>query len=163
MVSRLRNLDRCTAIAEQYYEAIYKYCYVRLQYSKESAQDCTQEVFLTLVRKQDILDFDDNIEAWLYAVASRMIKKQRTLDQPYREMLPLDRAEIADSGGFSDSSTSDLLDVLTESERQILMAYYDADHGDKRQLAAKFGLMLPQLYDKIRRIKTKLRREGDIT
>lgn len=158
----MRKRDRCTAIAEQYYEAIYKYCYVRLQYSREAAQDCTQEVFLTLVRKQAMLDLDDNIEAWLYAVASRMIKKQRTLDQPYREMLPLDTAEISDSGGFSDGSTSDLLDVLTDRERQILTAYYDADHGDKRQLADAFGLTLPQLYEKIRRIKMKLRREGNV-
>lgn len=159
----MQQPDRCTAVAAQYYEAIYKYCYVRLQYSREAAQDCTQEVFLTLVRKQDTLDFDGNIEAWLYAVASRMIKKQRLLERPYREMLPLDTAEIPDSGGFAEKTADSLPDILTERECQILTAYYDAEHGDKRQLAAAFGLTLPQLYEKIRRIKNKLRREENLT
>ena len=37
-------------IARRYYRDIYKYCYSRLDFNKEDAEDCTQEAFIVLYK-----------------------------------------------------------------------------------------------------------------
>lgn len=63
-------------IAEQYYNAIFKYCCVRLD-NEHAAKDCTQEIFLTLYRKIDKLKLSENVRAWLYRTADNVMKNYR--------------------------------------------------------------------------------------
>ena len=37
-------------IARRYYRDIYKYCYSRLDFNKEDAEDCTQEAFISFTK-----------------------------------------------------------------------------------------------------------------
>ncbi|MBQ9717977.1 MAG: sigma-70 family RNA polymerase sigma factor [Clostridia bacterium] len=145
-------------LIEQYYAEIYRYCYSMLNYNTEYAKDVAQEVFLTLIRKQKELDFSGNIRAWLYATAERLVKQKIRTERPYREAVPINEMELADSGGFGNDDKSELFDSLTEEEYQLLCAYYDAGHAGKSEVAERFGLTLPRLYDRIRQIKKKLRK-----
>lgn len=48
----MSNNTVCNEIIEKYYASIYRYCFVRLDYNEYAADDCTQEVFLILLKKQ---------------------------------------------------------------------------------------------------------------
>lgn len=41
--------ELCVIIAEKYYQPIYRYCYAKLNYDANAAQDCTQNVFLIMI------------------------------------------------------------------------------------------------------------------
>ena len=61
----MRDDDLCVVLAEKYYQDIYRYCYAKLNYDENAAQDCTQEVFFVLVRKRDTLNLAGNMRVWL--------------------------------------------------------------------------------------------------
>lgn len=73
-------------IAQQYYDAIFKYCCVRLN-NEHAAKDCTQEVFLILYKKMDKLKLSENIRAWLYRTSDNVIKNYRRKN---KDSIPLD-------------------------------------------------------------------------
>lgn len=63
-------------MAERYYNAIYRYCCVRLD-NEHAAKDCTQKVFLILYGKMDKLKLSKNVRAWLYRIADNVMKSYR--------------------------------------------------------------------------------------
>lgn len=53
----MSNNTLCNEIIEKYYASIYRYCFVRLDYNEYAADDCTQEVFLILLKNSTSLIF----------------------------------------------------------------------------------------------------------
>lgn len=150
----------CSAIIEKYYKSIYAYCYTQLNYSKFSADDCTQEVFMILLNKQHRLDLEDsNIKLWLYRTADNVIrtykrKNSRTADVDIDELvIPVEN----DFEVRADDKAEVLLERLNTDERKIIEAYYSSEYGDKSKIAEKFGLTTNQLYKIIYNIKQKLK------
>ena len=66
--------ERAIEIADLYYDDVYCLCLSRLK-RKETADDVTQEVFLFFQEHYEELT-DDNIKAWLYAVANNKIREE---------------------------------------------------------------------------------------
>lgn len=64
----------CNIILEKYYDTIYKYCYVVLQYNEQAAEDCTQEVFYRFSKRNGQLHMNGDIRFWLYMTADRVLK-----------------------------------------------------------------------------------------
>ena len=44
---------QCSAAAEQYYQALYRYCLLQLGGDLTTADDCVQETFLRMLEKKD--------------------------------------------------------------------------------------------------------------
>lgn len=147
----------CKSIIEQYYGEIYRYCYVQLDFDAYAADDCTQEVFLALIKKSRRIKLSDNIRAWLYDAARKELKSYR---RKKRKDLTISIAsvEIPDRGGFSDPEEYAAFSSLTEEELNLLNAYYDSDFGTREQLAQEFGMTLPKLYKTVHRLREKLRK-----
>ncbi|HOR22574.1 MAG TPA: hypothetical protein PLY43_07595, partial [Ruminococcus sp.] len=64
---------------------------------------------------------------------------------------------IPDPKGNVMEEDSQLLDCLTEEERRLVQIYYSSDFGDKKKAAAELGMTLPALYQRIHKIKKKLK------
>ena len=151
----MSNNTLCNEIIEKYYASIYRYCFVRLDYNEYAADDCTQEVFLILLKKQHKLNLSDNIRAWLYETANRVIKaylrkanKEDTISNP---------DEIEDKTAVIENDSQSALECLTEEEYLLISEYYSSEYGSKAELAQKYGLTLTQLYKKVHTIKEKVR------
>jgi RNA polymerase sigma factor, sigma-70 family len=71
-----KNKDRLfDEISNKYYMSIFKYSYLKLNFNKEDAEDCTQETFTTLFNNLSKVR-PDCIESWLYKTANNFINRQ---------------------------------------------------------------------------------------
>lgn len=138
-------------IIKKCYSSILKYCTYYLQGNVHAAEDCTQEVFLTLHQKIDKLDMSKDVRPWLYRVADMKIKE-------YVRKHP-DWTDIETVSDFPDETANMLeesvLDVLDDSERNLAEAYYSGT--DKSKLAESQGITLNTLYMKMQHIREKIR------
>ncbi len=152
--------EACEKIISTYYREIYSYCFVKLNYRHHSAEDCTQEVFVIFFQKHDKLETADNIRIWLYRTADNVIKaclrKNPTTDVSI-ENNPEVIAEMAAESSFPEDADDSPLDILSSEERQLLEAYYDTDYGQRSAAAKKLGISLAAMYQKVHKIKKKLR------
>ena len=150
--------EDCEKIISEYYREIYSYCFAKLRYDHHAAEDCTQDVFVTFFSKHEKLDTTTNIRIWLYRTADNIIKaflrksgvNTVSLDDELVQMIP-------DPTPSQDEESSGLLDCLTDEERKIVQVYYSSDFGDKKKAAASLGMSLPALYQRIHKIKKKLK------
>lgn len=152
--------NNCNRLIKQYYKEIYNYCYSRLNYDKSGAEDCTQEVFVTFFSKHDKLEETSNIRLWLYRAADNVLHAYfrkydpsavSIEDSPEAQNIPDASTPPPDSGGDT------LLDMLDDDERKIVEVYYDTEYGDRRSAAERLGLTMPALYQRIHKIKNKIR------
>lgn len=153
-------MDRksCEQIMEKYYREMYNYFFAKLRYNRQSAEDCTQELFMILLKKHEVLDENDNIRIWLYRTADNVMKT-------YRRKNPDVSVSIEDSpeamntpapDSFQQKDT-DLSEWLTAEEIELVRLYYDADYGDRKSTAKKLGITVTALYQRINKIKQKIK------
>lgn len=149
----------CRKIIDRYYNEIYSYCFTKLKYNKHSAEDCTQEVFVIFFQKHQKLD-ENNIRIWLYRTADNIIKTYLRKNTDNNIVSIEDSAEavnIADSSQVFENDKPDIFDCLTEEELKLVRLYYDTDYGNRKETAEKNGLTLTALYQRIHKIKQKLK------
>lgn len=145
-------------IVEKYYEEISRYCDSRLKNDFRGAEDCTHDTFLLLMRKQEELDFEQNIRGWLYASADRIMKEYRRKQQRMQSMLLYDLTQIEDPSICSnDLLNSSAFDCLSDDELQFMQEYYSAKKGDHMDLAKQYGMTISELYKKAHAIREKVR------
>lgn len=152
--------DYCERIIQKYYKQIYQFCYSHLNYSKEGAEDCTQEIFMILLQKKNKLNLTENMRAWLYITAYGVMRNYRRRESKYVLMENIDDLPLSDDGGIEAVVMQDerRLDFLTNREQALMTDYYTAEHGQKRAIAKKYNMSLPALYNEVSRIKKKIRR-----
>ena len=138
----MRRKKLLEKIVSENYESILRYCIIRLGNDSFAAEDCTQDVFLLLVRKSGELNLKQNIRGWLYAAADRVIKEHLTLESAAE--IP---AETVERSGVFDS--------LTDEEYNLLKRYY-SEKSEREQLANELGISLNTLYKRIHDIKLKI-------
>ena len=144
-------------IYEQYYEKIYRFCCLRLNGNKELAEDCTQDVFLILLRKINKLNITTSIPSWLYGTAKnelnnyyRKIKNDISLDSP-------EASNISSEDMFSDG----ILDEILDNDEFILLEEFYV-LGENIDEIAKIRNKSPKaMYQQIRRIKQKILNNTD--
>lgn len=145
-------------IIQKYYRELYNYCFAKLKYNKQSAEDCTQELFLILLKKHENLDENDNIRIWLYRTADNVIKAYHRKN-PDSDISLEDSTEAMNTpapDSFSQNET-DLSEWLTPEETELVRLYYETDYGDRKTTAKKLGITVTALYQRINKIKQKIK------
>lgn len=137
-------------IIMQYYESIFKYCYVRLK-NENDASDCTQEVFAVFCKKAGKLRLNENIRAWLYRTADNVIKSFRRKNKAYISLD--DISEIPDKTDFE--AAAPLEDIISEDEYRLLKAYY-IDKVGIELIAEKLGISKDAAFKRIYRLKARI-------
>ncbi|MBQ0125942.1 MAG: sigma-70 family RNA polymerase sigma factor [Clostridiales bacterium] len=124
----------------QYYDAIYRHCYHKLELVHELAEDIATDVFTLLLSKWD--EFEAHTEAvlvsWLYSAANNMIMNHFRRKKHF-VTVEYDEAEITDAAAMSfdiDEGNSALDNekyyeylaqtraALTEKERELFDCTY---------------------------------------
>lgn len=138
-------------IFRENYEKILNFCYVNVG-DKQLAEDCTQEVFLALSKKMHSLRLDTNITAWLYGTAKNEIKKCNRKNR--RDSVSLD--DLAEIPQKSNGNSGVFDEILTAKEYHVLEEYY-LNGEDISKLATDRNLSVSAMYQRIHRIKQKIR------
>lgn len=147
--------ETCEIIIEKFYNDVYNFCFSRLN-NTHSAEECTQEVFLTLFQKRGRLDFTEKFRSWLYSTADKICKnylkknKNITVDiDEYSDIIP-------DSSTVEKPLSEELYNILSSEEADLLLEYIEADYGQRKQIAKRLGISIKALYGRIDRIKKKV-------
>ena len=148
--------DTITQIAEQYYHSVYYYCVSKLGDS-EAAKDCTQEVFLVLVKKQHELHDLAHIRPWLYRTADLAVREYRRKNLRY---LPTTDEELE---RLSETVLPDLDDdrlrkMLSAADYALLWSYYIEGYS-VRELAAQAGISENAAYQRLSRLRKRIAEE----
>lgn len=150
--------DIVNKVIEQYYQSIYNYCYAKLNFNHANAEDCTQEVFLILMKKYEILNLSDNVKIWLYRTADNVIKAYRRKNMMSDKTLDIDEIDITVNNDFEIVDDNRIFDNISDEDYKLLEAYYNSEYGDKEEVASQFNLTIHNLYKRIHKIKSKLKR-----
>ena len=158
----MENSTLCEEAIKKHYRSIFLYCFSLLNGDEAAAEDCTQDVFLLLVRKtnQNELDYSKNIRGWLYAAAQRICRDYLKRQTKQKEAVPFSLDEIKELPAPDEDNEADLVfDALTEDEYQLLTTYYTEQYGKRMQLARSLELTPAQLSKKISAIRKKLKKQ----
>ena len=146
-------------LIKKYFPEILRYCKARFHGDIDSAEECTQEVFLLFLEKKDELDLTDNIRGWLYAAADRIImhyNRRKAIRSKY-EGEDIEKAESFTVESIEEQINS-VFDELSEEEYSLLQQYYETD--DKSRLALQLGITMNTLFQRIHVIKKKIKRKN---
>ena len=136
-------------IAEQDYQSIFRYCYVKLD-NEHAAKDCTQEVFLILYSKMDKLKLSENVRAWLYRTADNVMKNYRK-----KNKITVSLDDVNETTEDNYSVEKPFEDIISKDEYELLNSYYI--NGDSIETISKqLGISKDAVYQRIHRIKTKI-------
>lgn len=153
----LNTDDLCSIIAEKYYHEIYGYCYYKLNFDENAAHECVQDTFLVMIQKKNRLNLCFNMKSWLYKTADRVIKHYWRMEKKRRLQVPIDEIELVDDGGLDFVECEQQFEGLTKQEQELLIAYYEAEHGTRSALAQEYHMTIYELYREIERIKKKIK------
>ena len=106
--------------------------------------------------KKDALDLSGRIDRWLIAAAFRITK------QYIRKKTEQTAFETGGIEDITDSSTEQnerswIFDELTDDEYNLLIRYYSTDAELRGELAAEMGISVNTLYQRIFKLKSKIR------
>lgn len=158
----MSHRDLCEDAIKQYYPAIFRYCLGLLNGNANAAEDCTQDVFLLLVKKDTLneVDFNRNIRGWLYAAAQRICKDYLKRLAKLKEAVPFSLEEIKELPAPEEDSGANLIfEALTDEEYRLLSEYYTEQYGSRMKLAQHMNLSPAQLAKKIAAIRRKLKKQ----
>ena len=141
------------AIIERHYQSVYCYCAARLR-DKEAAKDCTQEVFLALVRKQEKLKDLEDIRPWLYRAADLAMQEYRRKNAKYIAVADEDLERLCETV-LPDSAEDCLRELLTEEEYSLIRAHY-LQGFSMRELAEQLAVSEDAVKQRISRIRRRI-------
>ncbi len=134
-------------IIENYIEKVYGYA-INHTYSREEADELSQEILFTVVRELPKLKDDSKFEPWLWGVATNVTKSFRRHMGKQRTMYSYDvlnNISYEDSYGNGEEKIYDFLRtkiaMLSSMYRNIIILYY-YDGLSTKQISQK--LMLPE-------------------
>lgn len=160
-----------TEIAKKYYQQIFNFCNMNVNFNSEVAEDITQEVFLTFQLKHDVLE-DEHIHAWLISTAHNKCMEYFREAKKSHDFVPLDEScasieyeelfDLLDSCVPAGDSCMEkyinlLLMSLTESERVLFQKLY-VEKKKHKQIATELGITLDAADARAKRLNKKVRR-----
>ena len=160
-----RNEAELIQIAEENYDALYRFCRGRVR-TKDDAYDVVQDVFKALIEAYPKLRNKQAVQKWLYTTARNKIvdyykhlaqeSENRTLDNTSDEELGLFYEMTEEvSEEKIESLKQEVLNLLSEGEKKL---YHEAIVIKRKpeELALEYTITIDAMYKRIERLKTKI-------
>ena len=140
-------------LIEKHYQSVYYYCAAKLR-DADAAKDCTQEVFLALVKKQNKLTKLEDIRPWLYRAADLAILEYRRKNAKYCAVEEEDLERMCETV-MPEFSEDRLRNWLTEEEYTLIWQHYIGGFS-MRELAKQFAVSEDAVKQRISRIRRRI-------
>jgi RNA polymerase sigma-70 factor (ECF subfamily) len=118
------NRDSFAALYDRYFDAIYRYCYVRLG-STERAEDAAHQVFVRALEAVDRYQEAGRFRSWLFTIAHNVVATELTARRPGVAVAVLEQ--------IVDPSAGPETDALAAVEQQALRTALSRLPTDQRQ------------------------------
>ncbi len=158
-------------LAQKYYWDIYRYCFLKLNYNKLDAEDCTQETFVTLYNYLSKIKNLDYVATWLYKTANNYInRKIRQYSKDNRYLTYPDQSE---KDGIENLVYEENFDLIFEdkiyiekyvqiileqlSEKELILWYlYFKEEKSLIDICSVLKISQNSAYVRIHRLKAKI-------
>lgn len=148
--------ETCGILFQKYHSYVYNFC---LKYLKNThaAEDCTQEVFMIMLKKKSNINLSKNLLSWL-CETSKLVCKQYIRNNPQIFVNVDDYAEtLHDTDASVEKPLFDeIYEFLDKEEAELLFEYLNADSGERRKMAERLGISSNALCKRIIKIKSKV-------
>jgi RNA polymerase sigma-70 factor (ECF subfamily) len=113
MASSQRDRPAFSLLYNRYFDALYRYCYVRLG-NAERAEDATHQIFVRVLESADRYQEMGRFRSWLFTIAHNVVTKELLARPP----------DVSDGvvDSVIDPSAGPETDALAAVERQALWA-----------------------------------------
>ncbi len=149
----------------RYYNDVFRFCLSRL--NEADAKDVTQEVFILLQEKKDILTYSSSIKFWLMDVASKKIYEEYRAQKKnyYEELSENDLTVESIEALFKENQYSDeriqmlkqrILATLKEDEFELYIKAVN-EHKSYIQIAEEMNLSRDAVSTRLTRLREKLK------
>ena len=153
-----------------YYNDVFRFCLSRL--SEADAKDVTQETFVVLQEKKDILKYSSSIKLWLMDVASKKIYEEYRAQKKnyYEELSEGDLTVESIESLFSDNQYTDeriqqlkqlILGKLKEEEFALYIKAVN-EHKSYKQIAEEMNLSRDAVSARLSRLRKRLKRAAKL-
>lgn len=148
--------ETCEVLFRKYHSYVYDFCFKYLK-NTHAAEDCTQEVFMIMLKKKNKINLSENLLSWFYETSKRVCK-QYIRKNPLKFVDVDDYAEIiSDTNASAEKPLSDeIYEFLDKEDADLLFEYINADCDERRKMAARMGITSNALCKRIKRIKCKV-------
>jgi RNA polymerase sigma-70 factor (ECF subfamily) len=116
--------DSFAALYDRYFDAIYRYCHVRLG-SAERAEDAAHQVFVRALEAVERYQEAGRFRSWLFTIAHNVVATELTARSPGLSSVMMD--------GLVDPAAGPEADALAAVERQTVRAALGHLPADQRQ------------------------------
>ena len=150
--------DTCGIIFQKYHNYVYEFCFKYLK-NIHATEDCTQEVFLIMLKKKNKIDLSENLLSWLYETSKRVCKKY--LSKNSTKFVDIDdyAETISDINASAEKPLSDeIYGFLDKEDADLLFEYMNADCHERRKMAEHMGVTSNALCKRVKRIKSKVQK-----
>lgn len=166
------DLQKFEQIVDKYRKQLFRYCYYRLGENKPLADETINDIIYLLYNKWDTLDVDDNIRAWLYRAADRIVKQNLKKHNRYYNKFEsleavvedhiLSGAEYYDEYFINDSSIEDYVEMLRDAlpvEYRKIFKYRYIEKRTLQDIVELTGIPYSSLRLKISKIEILIKAE----
>ena len=152
-------------LVRRYRERVWRICY-RLLGNEHDAQDAAQEVFVRLFTSRDKFAGRSKYSTWVHGVAVRTCltlrrgrgRRQRRVATVSDEALQHQRAQSDKAAGALSLDLTEMLDVLNEEDRAMLILKYAEDYSYE-DLADMFELSVSACKMRVSRARDRLQKK----
>lgn len=116
---------------ERYGQKMFSYFFRMLWSDKELAEDCTQELFLKVIKHGKDFDVNRKFSTWFYSIAHNMCKNEYRKAEVKAKYQPVKtQLSVADTEKNSDlqrfkKALADLLDRMAEEKKQLYVLRFE--------------------------------------
>lgn len=148
--------ETCGALFQTYHDKVYNFCFKYLK-NIQATEDCTQEVFMIMLKKKNKINLSENLTSWFYETSKRVCKQYISKNSNKFANVD-DYAEII----FDVNATvekplyDEIYEFLDKEDADMLFEYINANSNERRKMAERLGITSNALCKRIKRIKCKV-------
>ena len=154
-LTMIENVSGFDAVYDEYFDMVYRICYVFFRGQTADAEDAAQTVFMKYLEADEPPDSGEHTKAWLIVTAQNTCKSM--LRMHHRKAVSLDNVlEVGKEFGYNE--TLDAVMRLPEKERlAITLNIYEGYTA--AETAKLMGCRENTVYSYIHRARKKLKKE----
>lgn len=148
--------DTCGLLFQKYHRYVYKFCLKQLK-NTHSAEDCTNEVFMIMLKKKNTIKLSKNLSSWLCETSKNVCKEYiRNNSIKFDDVDELAET-IADSSVSLEKPLYDeIYEFLDREEADLFFEYINSSIAERRKMADRLKITPNALCKRIQKIKRKI-------
>ncbi len=148
--------ETCGILFQKYHNYVYNFCFKYLK-NTHAAEDCTQEVFMVMLKKKNKINLSKNLLSWLYETSKRVCKQYiRKNSAKFVDVDDYTESIYDTNASVKKPLSEEIYEFLDEEDADMLLEYINADCDERQKMAERLGISPNALCKRIIRIKHKV-------